>query len=1262
MANKHPAALAGGWTPPRDTGTGPASFRMETFSQRSKRGWETEQLPPSLTGRIFKGGHVTQIVNRTSVHAKVTLINMMQFVLFLMFGTAILHATSTGVAPVLVPYQINVVAGNSQSSTGGYSGEGVVATNAVLNAPDAVAVDSVGNAYIADSASAIIREISAQTGIIQTIAGVPPTNCNGTLCTTVTPGCSDGVQAFGNPVGGKIEGLAVDGYGNVYFADYNYQGLWVIYKGGAQVANFIALVDSATVASASAVQPGYVYHIAGTAVMKKGGGCTDSQGTPSAAAALATSVGVHDPINIGLDGAGNIYLQDYGNSVVWVINTQATAQTIFGVTLQPGFMYAAVNCNKNTTPCPTSTAFGVQAGAALFNTLAAMYVDQFGNVYEVDTKGAPNIYEGVAYAGGAQLAKLLNLEMGANPVAGDWYQVVNNINSTVAPTTAPADVLVNSINDLVLRPSSITVDPWGNLYLLDYHWEIVYRIDANSQVASRLNSKTPVVGTLAAPVYCNGTSGPASIDAYGDGCPVSQSIMNSAGTGYISFDSSGNLYFIDESNNILRKVSVNTQFPATAVGTPVSQTIQIHFDQSNLPSTTGSTAPFTLGTGISDFQITGTPTCKNNTGALDSSQDCFVVITFTPTAAGTRQIALQATTQNGSVFNYALSGVGQASQFAVDGGAQSAVATGLSNPAAVAVSPNGAVYIANAGTGQVVVSVNGAQSTVGTGLSNPQGVALDGVGNVYISDTGNNRVVEVSAASGAQTVLTTNVNAPQGLAVDAIGNVYIADTGNARIVEISPFGELGVAPMLAYDANEFTTPVAVAVDESGNIYVADSGNKTGIIKITAGGGDLQVPSGSSAVPSPVTVLPFNGQSIATPAGIAVDAAGNLYVTDAGNQKSTPTVSPAIYAIPSGSGSASVPFALTLPGLGSPAGIALDATGNIYVADSSNNQVVEIARYQASYNFGSLPDYQTESASFTVTNTGNEAAAVDIPFATMSGNTADFAESDTCNSAGLGTPYLFPGTHCEISSTYQPIALGTLTETLSLQNGLASLKLNGIGQTDAVAIAMAVSPAPSTLTQGSTATVTATITQPHGSNTPTGTVTFNFTMNGVSQSSVTQSLASSAQGIATASLSITNLLEGRTYVVTATYNGDSMDSQTMGSPFTFAVPGLQLTAVAPSVSYTYGGTVPTLSGTLTGILPADAAAITVTWVSAATPSSPVGSFPIQVKLSGGNYQNYTIPTTLTPTGAPAMVTENPAPFRMPRQSMATPKPRSPLTKL
>jgi sugar lactone lactonase YvrE len=1242
--------------------------------------------------------------------------------LVVLFGVGTMLAANSGPAPVLVPFTITSLGGNTQTTTGGFGGDGGPATAATFNAPSAIAVDTQGNVYFSDLSSDVIREINAQTGLVSIVAGVAPTKCTGTTCTTTASGCSDGVPALGNPTGVKIGGMAVDGYGNLYFDDGSYQGVWVVYKGGKQVASFITLVDPTGVSSAGGVLPGYVYHIAGNAVTKGTGatGCTDSATVAATTIdnvlATSTTTAFHNPGQMSLDLAGNIYINDTADDVIRVVNTQATTQTFFGTSVAPGYMRAILGCTAVTAVSWTIPCTGLNAAA--FGTPAvdetetypgdatSVQTDQYNNVYIMATKGATYIYDGVAYAGGTALANLIALESGptSTPLEtpltatpGNWYEVVDNLLSVNALySTTPAAVVANQSNNIIIRPTSQTIDAQGDIWFIDNHWPGMFRTDINSMVITRIfDNNVYTTGTTATPAYCTATatSGPLTYDKWGDGCPVSDARIGTGGTGQMAFDGVGNLYYTDTSAQLVRKISVNTQFPATAVGTPISQTLQIHFDQNNLPilpagvvpsATATTTTSFQIAPGSPDFSLsTTTPanslypspvSCVNITTGftgqattavnlltqqLDNSIECYLNVTFQPVGPGLRSGTLQVSTANGSVYNFALTGSGVGGQVSVDGGLQATIsATGLGKASAVAASQSGTLYIADPTNNRVVVEPagGGPQTAIGTGLKGPMGVAVDAAGDVFISDTGNNRIVEVAAITGSQTVLgqvpggPSNgtgalvytpypFNGPQGIALDPFGNLYVADTGNKQVVVVPPaFLKLAPSPLLQYSgAPTFVNPVAVATDATGNVYVADTGNSNGILKIRGGGGDLIPSSGTTSLVAPTSLIGFGAAQLSKPNGIALDAAGDLYVSDSTLNE--------VVEISASTGPGSAPFALSFTGLSSPAGVAVDPSGNVYLADSGNSRILLDNRSLTAASFGQVSLYAPGGTlPLTVTNTGSGLLTPTSPFASITGaNAGDFAETDTCGVSNFTTGVLGQGLHCAVNAVFTPIAGGNRTATLSLENGAATAAISGTGVPPLASLVITVgSTQTGGLIAGNTATVNVVASQPNGTKaTPTGTVTFNYTIDGVAGSSAALPLVNGA-----VSYNLPTLLLGRQYTVTAAYSGDGLDSPTTSATQSFYVQGLPVTVVAPSVSYVYGGTVPVLTGTVTGLLPADVAnGLTYTFTTTATPSSNVGTFPITVVFSGANYQNYGFPTVYTDSTQKTVsaVTETQAPL-------------------
>ena len=201
-------------------------------------------------------------------------------------------------------------------------------------------------------------------------------------------------------------------------------------------------------------------------------------------------------------------------------------------------------------------------------------------------------------------------------------------------------------------------------------------------------------------------------------------------------------------------------------------------------------------------------------------------------------------------------------------------------------------------------------------------------------------------ASVDSTGLAAAFNEPAAIVIDAAGNLYVADSGNNEIRKITSGG---VVTTIAGNINKgsangisiaasFANPLGITIDASGNLYIADSGNNL-IRKMTAAG-IVTTLAGSGAVGAangPGTTATFNN-----PCGIAVDLTGNVYVADAGNNLIR-IITPA-GLVNTFAGSA---FAGATNGSGvnasfnNPQGLTFDATGNLYVADDGNHLIREI---------------------------------------------------------------------------------------------------------------------------------------------------------------------------------------------------------------------------------------------------------------------------------------------------------------------------------
>jgi large repetitive protein len=322
-------------------------------------------------------------------------------------------------------------------------------------------------------------------------------------------------------------------------------------------------------------------------------------------------------------------------------------------------------------------------------------------------------------------------------------------------------------------------------------------------------------------------------------------------------------------------------------------------------------------------------------------------------------------------------------EIAANGGAQTTVGTGLLNPHDVAVDRSGNVFIADTSNNRVlkVSAGSGIQTTVGSGFNLPIGVAVDGAGNVFIADSGNNRVVEVPAGGGAQIAIGSGLISPQGVAVDGAGNVFIADTNNERVVEVLAGRGTQITPV-----SNLNGPHGLAVDGTGNVFIADSFNNR-VLELEHSAvnlGSANVCPAGKTTPAPCSqtvALTYNIVSGGTlGANVLTQGVPNLDFSAAGNTcqgqlitgasctvtvKFTPQApGPRMGAVQvfSGSGTTQTvlattqiygqgegpaiafgPGTLTTVGSGFdlPGGVAVDAKGDVFVADSLNNRVVEV---------------------------------------------------------------------------------------------------------------------------------------------------------------------------------------------------------------------------------------------------------------------------------------------------------------------------------
>lgn len=632
---------------------------------------------------------------------------------------------------------------------------------------------------------------------------------------------------------------------------------------------------------------------------------------------------------------------------------------IFGALVLVAISIASASQLKVTTFAGVSPGYlDGKRSAARFNRPSAVALDQAGNIYVADEvnfvirkispTGVVSTLAGKAGTygivdGPAKTARFLAPAGLAIDAAGILY-VADGLAVRKVAADGSVTTLAGSFNEgsrdgkgseaLFEDLNGIAVSKSGVVYVTDRGNATVRKITA-AGVVSTLAGKTHAYGRA------DGTGGQARFGAY--------SLQG------IAIDASGNLYVADEQNNTIRKIS-----PAGVVKT--------------LAGKAGEP-------GGLDGKTTAARFLNPNGIALDGRGNLYVA------DWGSGQI--RKITSQGMVSTVAGGAAGYR-----DGPGFQACFLG---PQGLAATADGMLYLADTGnhtirriasTGEVttVAGTNSIGFANGVGaaarFSQPNGVAVDKANNLYVADEMNNVIRKITPAgnvtifAGIADGAVGHVNGaaaqarffwPQALAVDSDGNVFVVDTMNNVIRKITPSGRVstfagkpaivtsgligGPSPGGSSDgvgaAAQFFAPGGIAVDKANNLYVVDGGNQT-IRKITPQGKvtTLAGKAGQSGfADGKGTAARFHFQDMGAFAGIVVDQNGDLLVADAFNgaiRKITPSGVVTTYAGRSGEyGSQDGPRATARFSL--LAGLAMDRTGNLFVADIGNSTVRMISR-------------------------------------------------------------------------------------------------------------------------------------------------------------------------------------------------------------------------------------------------------------------------------------------------------------------------------
>lgn len=653
----------------------------------------------------------------------------------------------------------------------------------------------------------------------------------------------------------------------------------------------------------------------------------------------ATASQLNKPGSIALDAQGNLYIADILNYRVRKVNLNTGNITTVAGNGTSGF--------SGDDGLAVDAQISVPGGIAVNASGTLLYIADKNNhcIRKVDlVSGIITTFAGTntaGYSGDGLLATSSKLD---NPIAvaldatGNLY-IADRNNHRVRLVNASTNVLIDIAGTGVAGfsgdgglasvaqidfPVGVAVDQQSNLYIAD----------ANNSRIRKVNLSSGNISTVA---------GNGSIGFSGDGGLATDAALHRARQ--VAVDAQGNLYITDLDNQRIRKVDAVTKIITTIAGTGVA----------------GFSGDGNLATLAQLHMPRGVQ--------VDASGNIFIA-----DRDNHRIRKIDITTNNIST----IAGTGTAG-FSVN----LATSAQLNQPGGVAVDNDGNIYIADshnhrirkilASTGEIVtIAGDGTANFGGDGglataaqLNTPGDVAVDASGNLYIADKENHRIRKVDAAtqmistvagtgiasfSGDGLATSVDLNSPVGVAVDGNNDVYIADRNNHRIRKLEVATEMlstiagtgisgGSGDGGLATAARINLATGIAVNSAGDIFIADRNSHrvrkvdavTKIITTVAGTGTF----GFSGDGNTATLA-----DLGRVRQVAVDASGNIFIADLDNQRIRKVIAGNIVTV-AGTGVAGFSGdggLATLAMLNNPRDIAVDAQGNLLIADRENHRI------------------------------------------------------------------------------------------------------------------------------------------------------------------------------------------------------------------------------------------------------------------------------------------------------------------------------------
>lgn len=678
----------------------------------------------------------------------------------------------------------------------------------------------------------------------------------------------------------------------------------------------------------------------------------------------ATSAQLNNPEGLTFDSAGNLYIADAGNDAVRKVDATGKITTVAGEGT-PGYGGDGKAATSALLNHPTDVRFGPNGNlyiADLGNgTIREVLPD--GTIASVVGYGVPGHSGDGGNAVNAQLGRPTSIAFDAQGdlFIADGYldsQTVREVkpNGIITPVAGGGTIpdgfsAVDPLKAAIEGLACVAVNPFGTLYISETN--LIRAVENGIKVT-----------VLDAPASVALTSSPAP-SAFGQ--PVTFTATISAGAPSTLLPTQGSVSFYD-GNTDLGDVTLNNSNIATLTIASLA------------PGTHSITAVFGGGFGFATAtsdpysqlvsHLTSTSLTSDLTQAVYGQP---VKLTATVVTAPSSSLI-----PTGGTVSFIDAGKVLGSAPLINGTAT------LSTPLAVGLRYVTATYqgdganfsgssttnleaiITVAGNGTHGYSGDGGMATNAT-LFAPGAIVRDSQGDLYIADTTNNVIREVKtngvivtiAGTGAAGyagdggfAINAQLNQPSGLAIDAQGNLYIADTGNNVIREITLNGMIstvagnGEAGDLgdngpATSAN-LNTPIGLAFDRQGNLLIADSINNR--VREVEVGGTIITFAGTGSKGFAGDDGPATSAKLFRPSGVAVDANGNVYIADTGNMRVRKVTLDGIIHTAAGigtQGDLGDGGPATNAELAQPGGVGVDAAGHLFIADTDNNVIREV---------------------------------------------------------------------------------------------------------------------------------------------------------------------------------------------------------------------------------------------------------------------------------------------------------------------------------